>query len=192
MAKFIIASRSPRRAALLKQIGVDFEVVNSGVDESAVAKASPPVYVKKLARLKAGAVAKIRNDCIIIGADTMVVIDGQMVGKPKDNEDALATLKALNGRVHKVVTGICVINKYSGKTATRSVTTRVKFRNLCDSAINWYVETGEPLGKAGSYGIQDKGALLVEWVRGDFYNVVGLPLVTLSSMLEDMDVRLTG
>ena len=189
MTKFILASQSPRRAELFKQLGMDFEVVPSNVDEEAQEKASPPVYVKKLARLKARAVAKRYDEGIIIGVDTVVVIDGSIVGKPKDKEDAVATLKALSGRVHKVVSGVCVINKYSGKTVTKSATTKVKFRELNKGVIDWYIGTGEPFGKAGSYAIQGKGALLVDWVKGDYYNVVGLPIVTLMGILEEMKVK---
>ncbi len=189
MTKFILASQSPRRAELFKQLGMDFEVVPSNVDEEAQEKASPPVYVKKLARLKARAVAKRYDEGIIIGVDTVVVIDGSIVGKPKDKEDAAATLNALSGRVHKVVSGVCVINKYSGKTVTKSATTKVKFRELNKGVIDWYIGTGEPFGKAGSYAIQGKGALLVDWVKGDYYNVVGLPIVTLMGILEEMKVK---
>src|SRR5208283_4756836 len=139
MTKFILASQSPRRAELLKQIGMDFEVVLSNVDEAAQEKASPPVYVKKLSRLKARAVAKRYDEGIIIGVDTVVVIDGSIVEKPKDKEDAAAMLNALSGRVHKVVSGVCVINKYSGKTVTKSATTKVKFRELNKGIIDWYI-----------------------------------------------------
>jgi septum formation protein len=168
---------------------MSFEIVPSNVDEAAQEKASPPVYVKKLARLKASAVAKKRDEGIIIGVDTIVVVDGSIVGKPKDKEDAAATLNALSGKVHKVVSGVCVINKYSGKIVTKSATTKVKFRELNKGVIDWYIGTGEPFGKAGSYAIQGKGALLVDWVKGDYYNVVGLPIVTLMGILEGMKVK---
>lgn len=188
--KFILASKSPRRAELLRHIGMVFESVPSGIDEGAVEKTRPTAYVRKLAMLKAKAVAKGRKECVVIAADTVVVIGGQVFGKPKSREEAFAMLRFLSGRVHQVVTGVCVINKYSAKTATKTVTTRVKFKDLSNDLIRWYVGTGEPMGKAGSYAIQDKGALLVEWIRGDYYNVVGLPLVTLSSMLESTGAKL--
>ncbi len=190
MAKFILASQSQRRAELLRQIGLRFEVMASNVDEESVPKAKPASYVKKLAKLKAKAVAKGLGEGIVIGADTIVYLDGKIIGKPKDSQDASLTLSELSGKVHKVITGICIINKYTGKTATKSVATKVKFRDLDQNVINWYVGTGEPLGKAGSYGIQSKGAILVEWVKGDYPNVVGLPLTTLAMMLERMDVKL--
>ncbi len=190
MVRFILASQSQRRIELLKQLGMTFEVAPSNVNEDVVHEISPAKYVKKLARLKAKTVSTRIGEGVVIGVDTIVCLDGRIIGKPKDKEDAASTLKALSGKVHNVVSGICVINKYSGKTAVKSVTTKVKFRELSDGMIKWYVGTGEPLGKAGSYGIQGMGAILVEWVKGDYFNVVGLPLVTLATMLEEMGVPL--
>jgi septum formation protein len=143
--------------------------------------------VKKLAKLKAKAIAKQVDDGIIIGADTMVYIDGLIIGKPKDKQNAAQTLRLLDGKWHTVVSGICVINKYTKKTVAKAVSTKVKFRKLDEKIINWYVNTEEPLGKAGSYAIQGKGAILVESIKGDYYNIVGLPIVTLASILEEMD-----
>lgn len=188
MVKFILASQSVRRAQWLKQLGIEFEVIPSYADEESVPKSSPSSYVKKLAKLKAETVAKKVEEGVIIGADTVIYINGRILGKPKDSEDAFATLKELSGKKHMAITGICIIDKYSGKKLTRSVKTTVKFRDLDDNLIRWYVGTGEPMGKAGSYAVQEKGAILVEWIKGDFYNIVGMPLFTLEKMLEEMQL----
>ena len=187
MAKLILASQSQRRADLLTQIGLKFDIVPSHFDEGTVQKTNPRAYTKKLAWEKAKAVSRQFNEGIIIGVDTVVYIDQRIIGKPKDVEDAILTLKALSGRTHKVVTGLCVINKDSGKVVKKAVVTAVKFRTLNDKLINRYVQTGEPLGKAGSYEIHGKGAMLAEWIKGDYYNVVGLPLTTLVKILEKMN-----
>lgn len=187
MVKIILASQSPRRAALLRQIGLEFEQIPSNIDEEKVPLTSPVSYVKKLAALKAKSVAKRIDEGIVIGADTVVCIDGRIFGKPHDAEDAINTLRLLDGKVHKVISGICVIDKRSKTTVTKAVTTRVKFRKLDEKLIKWYVETGEPMDKSGSYGIQGKGAALIEWIRGDYSNVVGLPIMTLATILEKMD-----
>ena len=171
---------------LLKQIGLEFEQIPSEIDEEKVPKTRPVSYVKKLAGLKAEAVAKRVDEGIIIGADTIVCIDGKIFGKPRDAKDAIEMLRILDGRVHKVISGICVIDTYSNTTVTKAVTTRVKFRKLDDRLIRWYIGTGEPLDKAGGYGIQGKGAALIEWIRGDYSNVVGLPIMALAMILEGM------
>ena len=190
MPKFILASQSPRRAQLLRQLGIEFDTIPSNVDESLIPRVKPVAYVKKLASMKAKAVAKKVKEGIIISADTMVVLDGKLIGKPKDMSDASATIRSLSGKVHLVVSGVCIMDKSTGKTKTTATTTRVKFRELSDDLIKWYLGTGEPLGKAGSYGIQGKGAILIEWIKGDYSNVVGLPLVTFAKMLEDMGIKL--
>ena len=190
MPKFILASQSPRRAQLLRQLGIEFDTIPSNIDESLIPRVKPVAYVKTLASMKAKVVAKEVKEGIIISADTMVVLDGKLIGKPKDMSDASATIRGLSGKVHLVVSGICIIDKYTGKTKTTATTTKVKFRELSDDLITWYLGTGEPLGKAGSYGIQGKGAILIEWIKGDYSNVVGLPLVTFAKMLEDMGIKL--
>lgn len=190
MQKFILASQSPRRAELLRQLGLNFDIMPSNIDESVIPKVKPVAYVKKLASLKAKAVAKQVKEGIIISADTMVVLDGKLIGKPKDIADASATIRQLNGKVHLVVSAVCIMDIPTGKTKTTVTTTKVKFRELSEDLITWYIDTGEPLGKAGSYGIQGKGAILIEWINGDYSNVVGLPLVTFAKMLEDMGIKL--
>jgi septum formation protein len=188
MVKITLASQSPQRIALLKQIGLVFDVMPSNVNEENVPKTRPAIYVKTLAKLKAKAVAKQVDGGIVIGADTIVCMDGQIIGKPKDRNDAAETLKRFDGKVHEVVTGICVINKDSGETITTAVRTKVKFRRLDDRLIEWYLSTDEALDKAGSYAIQGRGAVLIEWIRGEYSNVVGLPLTKLVTTLEKMNV----
>jgi septum formation protein len=189
MTKFILASQSPRRAELLRQLGIEFEVIPSNSDEESIPKSNPIFYVKKVAKLKAKTISKQIKDGVIIAVDTEICMDKKIFGKPKDDNDAALMLKELSGKVHNSISGICVIDKPSGKTLVKSVKTKVKFRELSQEVINWYVATGEPKGKAGSYAIQGKGALLVEWIKGDFYNINGLPLSTLAKMLEDMGIK---
>ncbi|MFA6399387.1 MAG: Maf family protein, partial [archaeon] len=146
------------------------------------------VYVKKLAKFKAEFVSNKVNEGIIIGVDTIIVLGKEIIGKPKDEEAARLTLRKLSGKTHKAISGICVINKYSNQTITKAVVTNVKFRKLNEKLITQYIQSKEPLNKAGSYGIQGKGAILVEEIKGDYNNIVGLPLITLSKILEQMKV----
>lgn len=195
MKKFILASASPRRKEILENIGLEFEVAVSDTDEGQVDAAALPVsvYVQELALLKATSVAKMRKsgDELIISADTVVCIDGEILGKPKDREDAFRMLKMLSGNCHSVFTGICVMNTKNAFSVCNSVETKVYFRNLSDEQIQSYVESGEPMDKAGAYGIQGLGSVLVEKIDGDYFNVVGLPATKLSEILKkefDFDV----
>lgn len=186
MADFILASASPRRKELLGRMGLDFEILVSEADESAVSKDIPVnLYVQELALLKASATAKqAGRKAIIIAADTVVTLDGAVLGKPKDAGDAYDMLKALSGRKHEVYTGICVMRKSDAKTVCKSVGTEVKFKELTDEKIRAYIASGEPMDKAGAYGIQGKGSMLIEGINGDYFNVVGLPIAELSDILE--------
>ena len=186
MTRFILASQSPRRAELLRQFGIEFETMPSNSDEDSVPKSNPISYVKKVAKLKARTIAKQVGEGVIIAVDTEVCMGNKIFGKPRDDADAASTLAELSGKVHDSISGICVIDKSTGKTLVKSVKTKVKFRELNDDLIRWYVATGEPKGKTGSYAIQGKGALLVEWIRGGFYNINGLPLYMLARMFEEM------
>lgn len=195
MKKFILASASPRRKEILENIGLEFEVAVSDTDEGQIDAAALPVsvYVQELALLKATSVAKMRKsgDELIISADTVVCIDGEILGKPKDREDAFRMLKMLSGNCHSVFTGICVMNTKNAFSVCNSVETKVYFRNLSDEQIQSYVESGEPMDKAGAYGIQGLGSVLVEKIDGDYFNVVGLPATKLSEILKkefDFDV----
>jgi septum formation protein len=174
---------------------LDFKVFVSDTDESSVDKTVPPgIYVQELALLKAATVAKNiggGGDTLIISADTVVVNDGVILGKPKDRDDAYRILKGLSGRTHNVYTGVCVLRLSDAYTVCKYVKTDVTFKELSDEKINRYIESGEPMDKAGAYGIQGLGAMLVDHINGDYFNVVGLPISALSDILEqDFGFRL--
>ena len=195
MADFILASASPRRKELLGRLGIDFDIIVSEADESAIPKDIPvKLYVQELAMLKAAATAKqiLKNKkAYVVAADTVVTLDGEAMGKPKDAEDAFNILKSLSGREHEVYTGICVMRIKDAKTVCRAVKTDVRFKELTDEKIRAYIATGEPMDKAGAYGIQGIGAVLVDGINGDYFNVVGLPLAALSDVLEkEFDIEI--
>ncbi|WP_297066016.1 Maf-like protein [Thermococcus sp.] len=167
----VLASSSPRRREILSRFISDFEVVPSNVDE--VYSGKPEECAVELARKKAREVHS-RVGRTVIGADTVVSVDGKILGKPKDEREAYEMLKLLSGKVHRVTTGYCIV--HGGREITGVVTTEVKFRELDDELIWAYIKTGEPMDKAGAYGIQGLGGLLVEWIKGDYYNVVGFPM----------------
>ena len=177
-------------------MGLDFEVIPSDADESSIDAGKIPVnlYVQELAILKAADIAQRvlkQRDSIIISADTVVCSDGEILGKPADREAAALMLKKLSGKCHSVFTGICVMRAKDSFSVCASVETKVYFKKLSDEKIESYVNTGEPMDKAGAYGIQGQGALLVEKIEGDYFNVVGLPIARLSEILEnefDLDV----
>ena len=191
MEKIILASASPRRREILNAVGIEFEVVKSDADESAVSKElEPEIYVQELALLKATDAAgklkaKNKKDMLIIAADTVVVSEGIILGKPSDEKDAEAMLTALSGRSHKVITGICVTRLNDLFSVCKSVSTAVRFRELTNEEILKYIATKEPMDKAGSYGIQGKGALLTDGIEGDYFNVVGLPVSKLCEVLRE-------
>lgn len=189
MSKMVLASGSPRRQELLRHMGLtDFEIRPPEVDESFPAGLSPRETVEYISRKKCAAAAKISApDELVVAADTMVFVDGAPLGKPTDEADALRMLTLLQGRGHVVCTGVSVHG--GGRTLTESESTEVFFRPASQSELAAYIRTGEPMDKAGAYGVQGLGALLVEGIRGDFYNVMGLPLLRLSRMLERFGVR---
>ncbi len=187
--KIILASASPRRRELLESLGMEFEVMTSDADESSIDKSLPPdLYVRELAVLKAAAAAKMvraeKRGAVIIAADTIVSLDGEIMGKPADGEDAYRMLKLLSGNTHEVYTGVCVMDSDTGDASGKSVRTRVRFKPLTDEKIRAYIVTGEPFDKAGAYGIQGMGKLLIDGIEGDYFNVVGLPVAALSDILE--------
>ncbi|MBO8128583.1 MAG: septum formation inhibitor Maf [Peptococcaceae bacterium] len=182
--KIILASSSPRRQQLLREIGLPFQVRVANVEEALTAKLSPAEQVKMLAERKACAVAEQISGGLVIGADT-VVWDGDILGKPKDENEARLMLKRLSGKEHLVYTGVSVVDVGTGSAVTDYERTRVRFRSLSEEEIIRYVATGEPLDKAGAYGIQGVGALLVEGIEGCYFNVVGLPIVKLRSLLQN-------
>lgn len=180
--KFVLASNSPRRKELLKGIGLKFDIVPSNIEE-ATNKSEPSDVVIDLSKKKASDVSKrINNDSFIIAADTVVEIDGDIFGKPKDRLDAYNMLKKLNGKWHKVFTGITVIDKSTSKMISDYESTDVFMKKLNDEMINHYIDTGESYDKAGAYAIQGYGSLLIERINGDYFNVVGLPLSKLYDM----------
>lgn len=173
----VLASRSPRRRQLLERLQLPFSVHPSDTDEVIPDGTSPADAVRLLARQKAEAVAPAHPDALTLGADTIVVLDDAVLGKPTDADAATAMLRKLSGRSHTVFTGIALVHAETGRAVEAFESTEVTFAPLRPAEIASYVRTGSPLDKAGAYGIQDDaGALLVEGVRGDYYNVVGLPL----------------
>lgn len=190
MKEIILASASPRRSELLRQVGITFKVVPSGVEENINMRLLPQELAQELACSKAIDVAKqAGGNCLVIGADT-IVVKGKILGKPRNEEEAFTMLKSLEGEWHEVITGIAVTDAASMRTVKDFEMTRVKVRNLTDSMIYSYIKTGEPADKAGAYGIQGMGALLVERIEGCYFNVVGLPLMKLSCMLEEFGVKI--
>lgn len=190
MRKIVLASASPRRAALLRQIGLPFEVIESGVDEDKINEADPKLLAGHLALCKAKAVAEIVPSGIIIAADTVVCVDGCLLGKPADTDEADAMLRSLSGRSHDVMTGLAVIANPEGRIETHVECTVVYMRPILPEEIEWYVASGEPFDKAGGYGIQGKAAVFVERVDGCYYNVVGLPLTSLWRMFGNLGIRI--
>jgi septum formation protein len=181
--KLVLASQSPRRRELLTQMGfTDFAVMPAQREEQADPALPPEQYVEQLALNKAQEVAsRCDGDAVVIGADTIVVLDGQVLGKPQNAAHALQMLTALSGRKHTVYTGVCVL--CGGEVELRHEATQVSFCSLTEREILAYIATGEPMDKAGAYGIQGRGALLIEGIQGDYYNVVGLPICCLNRML---------
>lgn len=178
---YILASASPRRKELLKFIISDFDCVTAEVEEVCPDNMPPESCPEYLAVLKAKAVAKNHTESIVIGADTAVFLNGTMLGKPKSEADAKSMLKSLSGKTHSVITGCALIK--GEKIKSFAVKTDVKFLCLSEAQIDSYIKTGEPLDKAGSYGIQGFGSLLVDSISGDYFNVVGLPVSRLNAEL---------
>ncbi len=186
----VLASNSPRRRELLKQIGLTFSIDPADVDERVLPGENPKEYTVRVALDKARAAAARANGALVIAADTIVVLDSVILGKPEGTADAERMLSLLSGRDHLVITGIAVLDSASGRTLADAATTRVWFRQLDSEEIKAYVATGEPLDKAGAYGIQDKGALLVSRIDGCYFNVVGLPLALLAQKLPLVGINL--
>jgi len=188
MAHIILASGSPRRQELLQRIGItDFTVTKPEIEESYPDGLTPPEIVAYISREKSLAVQSGEED-IVITADTMVFLDDLRLGKPHDEAEALSMLTALQGRHHTVCTGVTV--RQGDKTLTRSESTDVYFRSAEESELRHYIQGGEPMDKAGSYGVQGQGSLLVERIDGDFFNVMGLPVLLLSRMLREFGIDL--
>ncbi len=195
MKQLILASRSPRRKMLLEQMGIPYTTLPADIDETIVDDIQPDELAAVLSERKAIKVVSVTDryvyHCpIVLGADTIVVLDGHILGKPTDADDAFQMLKMLSGKWHEVMTGVTLVEPSTGRKLTHVEKTRVKIRKLTDEAINRYIDSGEPFDKAGSYGIQGLGALLVVKLEGCYYNVVGLPLYRVSIMFTEMGFQI--
>lgn len=200
MQRLILASGSPRRRELLTRIGIPFEIVVSGFHESQDGHRQAEPFARAMSLEKAREVARKLCDAtvsgvpadgdgfIVLAADTVVARQGNLLGKPLDREDAARMLRLLSGGWHEVITGMTLLRTDTGEERTTAEITRVRFRPLDEAMVQRYLETGEAFDKAGAYGVQGYGSLLVERMDGDYYNVMGLPLHRLSRMLEDMGV----
>jgi septum formation protein len=173
--KLILASSSPRRRELLDAVGWSYEAIVAGIDESLWANEAPADYVQRLARAKAEAVAARVQSGLVLGADTTVVVANEILGQPVDDDDARRMLNLLNGKWHEVLTGVAAV-RIGGATRVAYETTRVRFAEMTEREIEWYVGTGEARGKAGAYGIQGAAGLFIEEIEGDYFNIVGLPI----------------
>ena len=174
--QLILASKSPRRSDLLKQAGLTFSIIPSDFDENSVMMSDPKSYVRTLAKSKATDISKKHPDSWVLGADTIVLIDDRILGKPGSKDEARSMLKQLSGKTHQVITGYCLCCQTNNDIISEAVKTDVRFKTLSDSEIEWYIQTGEPFDKAGAYAIQGIGTLLVKSINGSYTNVVGLPL----------------
>ncbi|MEP6741657.1 MAG: Maf family protein [bacterium] len=191
LEKLILASRSPRRAEILRAAGWPFEMAPADIDESQNEGEDAVSYVKRLALTKAQTVARKITEGLVLGADTTVVVDDEMLGQPLDDDDARRMLRLLSGKWHEVLTGVALMRADENAPAlVEHETTRVRFAEMTVEEIDWYVSTGEPRGKAGAYGIQRHAALFVEEIQGDYFNIVGLPLRLVYELLRRMSDKL--
>jgi septum formation protein len=189
MRKIVLASASPRRKELLQKIGLKFEVDASNCAEEIDPAMKPDEIVRRISAAKAKAVASRHKDAVIIAADTIGVIGKKLLGKPHTAAEARKMLAQISGKSHKVITGFTVLDTATRKIVSGTVSTRVYIKKLNEKEIDAYVATGEPLDKAGAYGIQGLGAVIVEKIDGDYYNVVGLPLSALTEVLREFGIR---
>ena len=182
--RLILASQSPRRAELLRMLGLDFEIMPADIDETYLRHEAAPAHAQRLAREKALLIAEQNAAALVVGSDTVVVIDRAVLGKPKTDDDAVNMLMRLQGRTHRVATGIAVA--HGGECIAETEIVRVKFRAFDETRARDYVATREPMDKAGAYGIQGFGAALVEWVQGDYFAVMGLPVQRMIRIMEQL------
>ena len=185
----ILASKSPRRKEILEDTGFKLKIESAEVDEVSD-KTSVTEKIMDIARKKTEAVAKLHPDEYVVGADTIVEVDGQIIGKPKNKHEAFKTLKMLSGRKHNVITAFTLLNISKNIDVTDFDITEVSFRELTDNMIKWYIETGEPMDKAGSYGIQGKGAVFIDGIKGDFFSVMGFPIGKFTEKLRELGIEL--
>jgi len=184
--KMILASASPRRAELLRLLGVDFEVIPSHIDETARDGETPPDHVLRLSQEKAEMIARLFPEALVLGADTVVVIDGQVLGKPKTQEEARQMLEMLSGREHIVYTGFSLVQAQMDRLISQVVQSSVLFKYIPEDEISWYVNSEEPYDKAGGYAVQGMGAFFIREIRGSYTNVMGLPLSEVVETLKDL------
>jgi septum formation protein len=184
--KLILASASPRRAEILRSVGWPFEALPAHIDESHEEGEKAGAYVERIALAKAEAAATHSPGSMVLGADTVVVIEDQILGKPRDEGDANRMLRVLNGRRHQVLTGVALVNDATGQSRVAHEVTDVTFAEMSEEEINWYVSTSEPMDKAGAYAIQGHGALFIKEIRGDYFNVVGLPVRLLYTLVSEV------
>jgi len=180
----VLASGSPRRRALLKDLGLRLKVIPAEMEEIPRRREDPIAFAKRMAREKTEMVSQSYPDLWVLAADTIVVLDGKILGKPRDGQEAGKFLRFLNGKTHQVVSGFCLRHYNKKQAVCRSVSTQVTFKALTAEEIDWYVKTGEPLDKAGAYAIQGRGAFCVRKIRGSYTNVVGLPVAEVLEVLE--------
>jgi len=172
----ILASASPRRQEFLQRLGLDFQVAPAHIDETPETGEAPETFVRRMALTKAQHIARQHPESVVLGADTVVVLAGTIFGKPQDREEAFRILKRLQGRTHQVMTGFAVVSRQQAIEVIDAHITQVAFDRFDDVVLRAYVDSGEPMDKAGAYGIQDRGAFLVRSITGSYSNVVGLPL----------------
>lgn len=190
MKRIILASSSPRRKQLLEQLGISFDCCPARIDEDLGTEETAREAVRRIALNKAEKASEMVRNSIIIAADTMVVCNGEVLGKPDNARDAFSKLYKLKGREHEVITAVCVMDTENGQCEVQDEITRVYFRDISDEEIRAYIRTEEPMDKAGAYGIQGMGAVFVDRIEGCYFNVVGLPLKHLYSMLQRQGVKL--
>jgi len=192
MKRIILASASPRRKELLEKLGLKFEVDASNCEEEIDPVLGPDELVRRISITKAKAVAQRHQDAVIIAADTIGVIGKKLLGKPHTADEAGKMLAKISGKSHEVITGFTILDTVTNKIMTGTVSTKVYIKKLTRQEIAAYVQTGEPLDKAGAYGIQGRGAVIVEKIEGDYYNVMGLPLSALTEALIEFGISVWG
>jgi nucleoside triphosphate pyrophosphatase len=184
--KLVLASSSPRRTEILERAGWPHDVMVAGIDETVLPNEEPAAYVQRLARGKAEAVADRLSEGLVLGADTTVVVGNQILGQPVDEADSRRMLDLLNAKWHEVLTAVAVV-RVGSQSRVAYETTRVRFAEMSDAEIDWYIATREPFGKAGAYGIQGKAALFIEEIEGDYFNIMGLPIRLVYELTDKAD-----
>jgi septum formation protein len=190
--KLILASRSPRRAEILRAVGWPFEIHAANIDETRTDSESAVSYVRRLAVAKASEVAERFSSELVLGADTVVLVENEILGQPRDEVDARRMLKLLSGRWHEVLTGVALVRSVDILCVVDCERTRVRFGELSAAEIDWYVATGEPKDKAGAYAIQGSAALFIEEIQGDYFNIVGLPIRLIYELAKPFRVQPSG